>query len=192
MLPLGSCKVSESRPPLLFLLTFHERPSVSLLLNSESVRKLNAKRLERSGLSRLGYNAALFCLILWFCLLSSAAKKRGNDVVIKADILRSRRDRDLVSFKSGLKGGVHIVSTSEQARDIAAGMLGQEFLEPGTSEGRVCRLVLLQEHIHRRRRELYLSFFMDRASQGYVESSSLTLTHVRHLFLSFPSLLARS
>jgi succinyl-CoA synthetase beta subunit len=86
-----------------------------------------------------------------------------KDVVIKAQVLSG--GRGLGTFKNGYKGGVHMITKSEQARDIAQQMLGQELVTKQAPNGILCNKVLLMERMYMRR-EMYLSILMDRASQG--------------------------
>jgi succinyl-CoA synthetase beta subunit len=95
--------------------------------------------------------------------VSFTAGQPLKDVVIKAQVLSG--GRGLGSFKSGFKGGVHMVTKPGQARDFAASMLGQELVTKQAPNGIICNKVLLMERMYMRR-EMYLSILMDRASQG--------------------------
>jgi len=53
----------------------------------------------------------------------------------------------------------------EQAKEIAAAMLGQKLVTKQAPQGIICNKVLLMERMYMRR-EMYLSILMDRASQG--------------------------
>ncbi|GAX10691.1 succinyl-CoA synthetase beta subunit [Fistulifera solaris] len=85
------------------------------------------------------------------------------DVVIKAQVLSG--GRGLGHFKSGFKGGVHMVTKAGQARDFAKSMLGEELVTKQAPNGIICNKVLLMERMYMRN-EMYLSILMDRASQG--------------------------
>jgi len=93
----------------------------------------------------------------------SPAGQPTKDVVIKAQVLSG--GRGLGSFKNGFKGGVHMLTKPEQAKEIAAQMLGQELVTKQAPNGRICNKVLLMERMYMRR-EMYLSILMDRESQG--------------------------
>ena len=84
-------------------------------------------------------------------------------LVIKAQVLSGGRGPG--RFKNGFQGGVHTVQTAEQARTMAASMLGQELVTRQAPDGILCSKVLLMERINIRR-EMYLSILMDRSSQG--------------------------
>jgi succinyl-CoA synthetase beta subunit len=86
-----------------------------------------------------------------------------EDVVIKAQVLSG--GRGLGSFKNGFKGGVHMITSGQQARDFADSMLGQELVTKQAPNGIICNKVLLMERMYMRR-EMYLSILMDRAAQG--------------------------
>lgn len=95
--------------------------------------------------------------------LLSAAGAQPRDVVIKAQVFSG--SRGLGKFKNGFQGGVQIVTNSEQAREMAANMLGQELVTTQATDGILCNKVLLMERMDIRR-EMYLSILMDRSSQG--------------------------
>ena len=50
----------------------------------------------------------------------------GTDVVIKAQVLAGGRGKG--TFKNGFKGGVHVVTHPNEAKDYAARMLGQKLV----------------------------------------------------------------
>eukprot|EP00542_Grammatophora_oceanica_P012452 CAMPEP_0194042306 /NCGR_PEP_ID=MMETSP0009_2-20130614/14096_1 /TAXON_ID=210454 /ORGANISM="Grammatophora oceanica, Strain CCMP 410" /LENGTH=459 /DNA_ID=CAMNT_0038686115 /DNA_START=100 /DNA_END=1479 /DNA_ORIENTATION=- len=95
-----------------------------------------------------------------------------KDVVIKAQVLCGGRAHG--SFqKTGLQGGVHIVSKPGEAAAYAEKMLGQDFFvkrmattmanDDDNGGGIPCNKVLLMERIYMRR-EMYLSILMDKGS----------------------------
>ena len=94
------------------------------------------------------------------CVAAGAPLK---DAVVKAQVLSRNRGRG--TFKNGFKGGVHMVRRAEQAREVAASMLGQELVTTQAPDGIICNKVLVMERLHIRR-EMYLSIVMDRVSQG--------------------------
>jgi len=58
-----------------------------------------------------------------------------------------------------------MLTKPEQAKEIAAQMLGQELVTKQAPNGIICNKVLLMERMYMRR-EMYLSILMDRESQG--------------------------
>lgn len=94
------------------------------------------------------------------------AGRSGVDVVIKAQALTG--GRGLGSFTNGFKGGVHMCTKPEQAKQIAEKMLGQTLVTKQTgAKGIEVAKVFLVERVYMRR-EMYFSILMDRASQGPV------------------------
>eukprot|EP00341_Mesodinium_pulex_P006714 CAMPEP_0116911986 /NCGR_PEP_ID=MMETSP0467-20121206/15815_1 /TAXON_ID=283647 /ORGANISM="Mesodinium pulex, Strain SPMC105" /LENGTH=420 /DNA_ID=CAMNT_0004587875 /DNA_START=73 /DNA_END=1335 /DNA_ORIENTATION=- len=88
----------------------------------------------------------------------------GNDCVIKAMVLTG--GRGLGHFDSGLKGGVHIVSTGEELTDLAGKMIGNNLITKQTGAGGLpCNKVMVAERMYLRR-EMYLSMMLDRAAGG--------------------------
>ena len=73
------------------------------------------------------------------------AKKLGSkDVVIKAQVLAGGRGKG--TFESGLKGGVKIVFSPEEAKAVSSQMIGKKLFTKQTGEkGRICSQVLVCE-----------------------------------------------
>jgi len=96
-----------------------------------------------------------------------AAKYLGvSKLVVKAQVHAGGRGKG--SFTNGFKGGVHLVNSPEEARDIAGKMLGQTLVTHQTGpEGRVVHKVMIAESVEIKR-ELYLAILMDRESRGPV------------------------
>lgn len=95
----------------------------------------------------------------------SAAKqftKTGS--VIKAQVLAGGRGKG--HFEGGLKGGVQMVDSPEQARKFAEQMIGHKLITKQTGEkGRICNAVMLAERrppVH----EYYLALLNDRSAGG--------------------------
>jgi succinyl-CoA synthetase beta subunit len=85
-----------------------------------------------------------------------------NDLVVKAQIHAGGRGKGV--FKNGYQGGVRLVKSPEEARDVAARMLGEVLVTKQTGEaGRLVRKVMVAESVAIRR-ELYLAILMDRES----------------------------
>ena len=83
------------------------------------------------------------------------AKRMGREVVVKAQIHAGGR---------GKAGGVKIATTPEEARDVAATILGKKLITVQTGpEGQLVRRVLAEETLPIER-ELYLGIVVDRAN----------------------------
>ncbi|KAG8908547.1 hypothetical protein FRB99_005907 [Tulasnella sp. 403] len=95
------------------------------------------------------------------------AKNFGtNKLVIKAQVLAGGRGKG--HFDNGFKGGVHVVDTPEQAKDIAGKMLGAKLITKQTGErGRLCNAVMLAER-RDPSHEYYVAVLNDRATAGPV------------------------
>ncbi|XP_061441689.1 succinate--CoA ligase [ADP-forming] subunit beta, mitochondrial-like [Rhineura floridana] len=95
------------------------------------------------------------------------AKDIGTtDLVVKAQVLTGGREKG--TFEGGLKGGVRIVYSPEEARDIASRMIGKKLFTKQTGAvGRICNQVLICERRYLRR-EYYFAITMERSFQGPV------------------------
>jgi succinyl-CoA synthetase beta subunit len=83
-----------------------------------------------------------------------------NNLVVKAQIHAGGRGKG--TFTNGFQGGVHLCKTANQARDLAASMLGQTLVTHQTGpQGRLVRKVLVTESIEIER-ELYFAIVIDR------------------------------
>src|SRR5215472_9643383 len=73
------------------------------------------------------------------------ARKLGNvAIVVKAQIHAGGRGKG--TFANGFKGGVHVVKSPAEAREVASKMLGQTLVTHQTSAaGRVVHKVLIAE-----------------------------------------------
>merc|ERR1719427_958057 len=93
------------------------------------------------------------------------AKSIGSsDFVIKAQVLAGGRGRG--HFDGGLKGGVKIVYSEDEVKDIASQMIGKNLYTKQTGEtGRPCNEVMIVERLYPRR-EFYFSILLDRSSRG--------------------------
>lgn len=94
-----------------------------------------------------------------------AAKSLGvSQIVVKAQIHAGGRGKGV--FKNGFKGGVHVCKTPDEARDLAAKMLGQTLVTHQTGEeGRVVNKLLVAEAVDISR-ELYFAILFDRETSG--------------------------
>ena len=86
----------------------------------------------------------------------------GTDLVVKAQVHAGGRGKG--TFNNGFKGGVHIVKSATEARDVAGKMLGQTLVTHQTGPaGRVVNKVLVAESADIAR-EIYFAILLDRAS----------------------------
>lgn len=89
-----------------------------------------------------------------------------KDLVLKAQVLAGGRGKG--SFKNGLKGGVRMVYSPEEAEEIAGKMLGQQLVTKQTGEkGRICNMVMVTERKFPRK-EFYFAIMMERSFNGPV------------------------
>jgi succinyl-CoA synthetase beta subunit len=91
------------------------------------------------------------------------ARELGDiDIVVKAQIHAGGRGKG--TFKNGFKGGVHVRKTPEEARKVAAKMLGEILVTHQTGPtGRLVNKVLVAESADIAR-EIYFAVLLDRAS----------------------------
>ncbi|XP_010264985.1 PREDICTED: succinate--CoA ligase [ADP-forming] subunit beta, mitochondrial [Nelumbo nucifera] len=88
---------------------------------------------------------------------------KENELVVKSQILAG--GRGLGTFKSGLKGGVHIVK-ADQAEEIGGKMLGQILVTKQTGpQGKIVSKVYLCEKLSLVN-EMYFAITLDRTSAG--------------------------
>ncbi|GFG32074.1 hypothetical protein Cfor_08562 [Coptotermes formosanus] len=93
-----------------------------------------------------------------------------KDIVLKAQVLAGGRGKG--AFKNGLKGGVKMVDTPEEAAALAGKMIGQYLVTKQTSEaGRICNSVMITERKFPRK-EYYIAVMMERAFAGPVVIAS--------------------
>src|SRR5258706_16402198 len=77
---------------------------------------------------------------------AAAQALAGGKIVVKAQIHAGGRGKG--TFKNGFKGGVHICSTPEEARELASKMLGQVLVTHQTGpEGKLVSKVLVAEAV---------------------------------------------
>ena len=85
-----------------------------------------------------------------------------NDLVVKAQVHAGGRGKG--TFANGFKGGVHLVKSAAEAREIAPKMLGQTLVTHQTGPaGRVVNKVLVAESADIER-EIYFAILLDRAT----------------------------
>ncbi|XP_063373583.1 succinate--CoA ligase [ADP-forming] subunit beta, mitochondrial [Cydia amplana] len=98
--------------------------------------------------------------------LKFAKELNTKDIVLKAQVLAGGRGKG--AFKNGLKGGVRMVSTPEQAAELASKMLNQYLVTKQTGAGgRICNMVMVTERKFPRR-EFYVAIMMERSFNGPV------------------------
>lgn len=86
----------------------------------------------------------------------------GRDLVVKAQIHAGGRGKG--TFKTGFKGGVHLCNSPEEARELAAKMLGQTLVTHQTgASGKVVNTVLVAKSVNIAR-EIYFAILLDRAT----------------------------
>jgi succinyl-CoA synthetase beta subunit len=91
-----------------------------------------------------------------------AKELETNDLVVKAQIHAGGRGKG--TFTNGFKGGVHLCKSAEEAREIAAKMLGQTLVTHQTGPaGRVVNKVLVARSVEIAR-EIYFAVLLDRAT----------------------------
>jgi succinyl-CoA synthetase beta subunit len=91
------------------------------------------------------------------------ARELGKiDVVVKAQVHAGGRGKG--TFKNGFKGGVHVVKSAKETREVAEKMLGQTLVTHQTGpQGRVVSKVLITEAVEIVR-EIYFAIVRDRPS----------------------------
>jgi len=95
------------------------------------------------------------------------ARELGNiDIVVKAQVHAGGRGKG--TFKNGFEGGVHVVKSAKEARDVAEKMLGQTLVTHQTGPaGRLVNKVLVAESVEIAR-EIYFAIVRDRPSAAAV------------------------
>jgi succinyl-CoA synthetase beta subunit len=89
-----------------------------------------------------------------------------KNLVLKAQVLAGGRGKG--AFKNGLKGGVRVVYTPAEAKEIAGKMVNQLLVTKQTgAAGRICNSVMVAERKFPRR-EFYFAVMMERAFNGPV------------------------
>ncbi|KDQ54751.1 hypothetical protein JAAARDRAFT_134807 [Jaapia argillacea MUCL 33604] len=93
------------------------------------------------------------------------AKNFGTDkLVIKAQVLAGGRGKG--HFDNGFQGGVHMVDSPEQAKDLAGKMIGAKLITKQTgAAGRICNTIMLAER-RTPEHEYYVAVLNDRSTGG--------------------------
>ena len=85
-----------------------------------------------------------------------------NNLVVKAQVHAGGRGKG--TFANGFKGGVHLVKSPAEAREVAGRMLGQTLVTHQTgAAGRVVNMVLVAVSVDIER-EIYFAVLLDRAT----------------------------
>lgn len=93
-----------------------------------------------------------------------ASKKFNGPVVVKAQVLAGGRGKGV--FDNGFTGGVHIVSSSKETKDIVSQMIGHRLITKQTgSAGRPCNIVYICEKMNPKR-EFYFAILLDRKTRS--------------------------
>src|SRR3984957_5599717 len=99
-----------------------------------------------------------------------ARSLKTSELVIKAQIHAGGRGKG--TFKNGFKGGVKLVKTPEEIKDLAAKMLGQTLVTAQTGEaGKLVSKVMVGQSKDPVR-ELYFAIVVDREAQAPVVIAS--------------------
>ncbi|CRL05523.1 CLUMA_CG018140, isoform A [Clunio marinus] len=89
-----------------------------------------------------------------------------KNLVLKAQVLAGGRGKG--AFKNGLKGGVRVIYSPQEAKDIGGRMINQLLVTKQTgAAGRICNSVMVAERKFPRR-EFYFAVMMERAFNGPV------------------------
>ncbi|MDQ3117768.1 MAG: ADP-forming succinate--CoA ligase subunit beta [Verrucomicrobiota bacterium] len=87
-----------------------------------------------------------------------------NELVVKAQVHAGGRGKG--TFANGFKGGVHLVQSPAEVRDVAGKMLGQTLVTHQTGPaGRVVNKVLIAESVDIER-EIYFAVLLDRETSA--------------------------
>src|SRR5437660_4812478 len=93
--------------------------------------------------------------------LATGRVRPNGGLVVKAQIHAGGRGKG--TFDNGFKGGVHVVKSPKEAREVAEKMLGQTLVTHQTgSDGRVVNKLLVGESAEIAR-EIYFAVLLDRA-----------------------------
>ncbi|AAS52474.1 AEL211Wp [Eremothecium gossypii ATCC 10895] len=92
-----------------------------------------------------------------------AAAGLGHELVVKAQALTGGRGKG--HFNTGLQSGVHMISSAEEARELAEQMLGNRLItKQSGAKGKPVSAVYVVERV-KARHEAYLSILMDRQTK---------------------------
>jgi len=101
-----------------------------------------------------------------------AFKKMGlPEVVVKAQVYAGGRGKGHF-VETGFKSGVHFVKSAQEAKRVAAEMIGKHLVtKQTTAEGQLCQSVMLSDPVDIEK-ELYFAILLDRTTQSPVVIAS--------------------
>lgn len=95
---------------------------------------------------------------------------KSKDYVVKAQVLAGGRGKG--HFDNGLKGGVRMAFSEQEASKLASQMIGHKLITKQTGEkGVICNEVMIVERLYPRR-EFYFAIMMERSYGGPVMLAS--------------------
>lgn len=152
------------------LLNLKSVESSKVLLNNSQVRNylLLHEYVSMGLLQEYGVNIPKFKTVSTPAQVKEVTQsgELGKDVVVKAQILAGGRGKG--TFDSGMKGGVKLVYSPEEAESVSKNMLGHRLYTKQTGrEGKPCNKVMICERLFPRR-EFYFAITLERAYQGPV------------------------
>ncbi|CAO1423884.1 unnamed protein product [Diamesa hyperborea] len=151
---------------LLAELTF--KNSAKIISVAQQKRNLNVQEhVSYSFLNEAGIPTPKFGVATTADQAEKIAKDLNTkNLVLKAQVLAGGRGRG--AFKNGLKGGVRVVYSPKEAKDIGGQMINQLLVTKQTgAAGRICNSVMVAERKFPRR-EFYFAVMMERAFNGPV------------------------
>jgi len=116
---------------------------------------------------------------------AASSGELGKDVVVKAQVLAGGRGKG--TFSSGMKGGVKLVYSPEEAESVSKQMLGYRLYTKQTGrEGKPCNQVMICERLFLRR-EFYFAITLERAFQSpVIITSSQGGSNIEQIASEFP------
>lgn len=95
---------------------------------------------------------------------------KSKDYVVKAQVLAGGRGKG--HFDNGLKGGVRMAFSEQEASKLASQMIGHKLITKQTGDkGVICNAVMIVERLYPRR-EFYFAIMMERSYDGPVMLAS--------------------
>ncbi|CAF3584624.1 unnamed protein product [Rotaria socialis] len=115
----------------------------------------------------------------------AASQELGSDFVIKAQILAGGRGRG--TFDSGLKGGVKMAFSPDEAKQVAKKMLGHRLYTNQTGrDGKPVDKIIICEKLFTRR-EYYFAMALERRFDGpVIITSTQGGTHIEEIAVEHP------
>lgn len=159
----------------------------------QQLRRLNIHEYQGAALmSKYGINVPKGVAVSSIDEVKQALKNvfpNEKELVVKSQILAG--GRGLGTFKSGLKGGVHIVKT-EEVVDIAGRMLGQILVTKQTGpQGKLVSKVYLCQKLSLVN-EMYFAITLDRSSAGpLIIACKKGGTSIEDLAEKFPDMIVK-